>query len=217
MAVIVGLGVIVKLQHNKIDVLTYLEKKWKNNFALQLLDARHWKSKYGNLVVSSVSQSLGYEDAIYSKDEEIERLTKYADKLGIKVKDLQYLLSIQCDTIVDTVIKTRIVSVPEVAEVRYHDTLYLGNSAVYRVMNADDSTSHYIAELGGTLNVYYEPEQKQGKWRIKNLFVAREKRPVISISSGNPLISYKNVKLVVVEKRKIKPKIKPISGSMSSF
>ena len=219
-AALAGLGVIVLLQHNKINLLTFLENRWKSNFASQLVENKLLKNKYEKLVVSSVTQSLDYEDQIFSKEEEIERLSKLAGNLGLEVKDLRYLLSIKADTIVDTIIKTRIVSVPEAAEVRYHDTLYLGTSAVYRVMDPKDSTSRYIAELGGSLNVYMEPEQKQGKWRIRNLFVARSTKPVISVDCDNPLISFKNMKMVVVDKReprKTKKPMKPITSSMASF
>lgn len=199
--IIVGLGISTKLLYNKVELLTYLKNKMENNWISEVRNTWHWKTKYGNEVASSIAQIQTKDEIINSKDIEIKKLTENAKKLGIKIKDLQYMLSINFDTIIDTVVHTHIVSVPGETEVRYYDTLYIGNSAIYHMFDMNDSTSHYRMEMAGTLYVYYEPGKKEGKWKIKNIFVARKRLPIISVTSDNPLINLKGVKMVIVDKK----------------
>lgn len=199
--VIVGLGISNKIFYDKAQMFKYLKERMENNWVSEMRNTWHWKTKYGNEVASSIAQMQTKEEIINSKDKEIKKLTETAGKLGIRIKDLQYMLSINFDTIIDTVVKTSVVSIPGEPQVKYYDTLYIGNSAIYHTFNLNDSTSHYRMEMAGTLYVYYEPGKKEGKWKIKNIFVARKRLPVISATSDNPLINLKGVKMVVVRKK----------------
>jgi len=199
--IIIGLGVTSKVLYNKVEMLSFLKEKMVNNWISEIRNTWHWKTKYGNEVASSIAQMQTKEEIINSKDAEIQKLTENAKKMGIRIKDLQYMLSINFDTIIDTVVHTHIVSVPGEPEVRYYDTVYVGNSAIYHMFNPNDSTSHYRMEMAGTLYVYYEPGKKEGRWRIKNIFVARKRLPIISVTSDNPLINLKGVKMVIVGKK----------------
>jgi hypothetical protein len=129
-------------------------------------------------------------------------LNKYAVRLGKKIKNLEAMIKVTYDTVYDTVIKPTIVYIPGTPYYKEYDTVPIGQSFIYRVYNSKDSTAAYRIDMHGNLYVYYEGNQKQGKWMLKNLIFWRDKLPIISITSDNKLINISHLKMVVIDDRK---------------
>lgn len=199
---IVLLSVTIKLMYNRIDTLKYEKNKWRDNYTAQTLETWKWKTKTGEVVASSVAEILTKNEIIDSKDHDIQKLNEYAGKLDIKIKNLQAMISVSLDTVHDTIVRPDVVYLPGGKEYIMYDTVPIGKSFIYRVFNSTDSLARYRVELRGNLYLYYEGEQKQGKWKLINLFVWREKLPIISAVSDSPLINVQHMKMVVIDKKK---------------
>lgn len=196
------IGIMTYLYQQK-ETYRYESERWNNNYKAQVIESWKWKTKTGEVVTSSIVERLKKDEIINSKDKDIQKLNEYADKLGKKTKNLEHLLSIKVGVQIDTVLKPEFVFTPGKTEYKEYDTLSLNkDSYIYRIFDSSDSLAHYQVQIGGTFYLYYEKDQKQGKWKVKNILKPREKLPIISVVSDNPILKVDRVKMVVVDKRK---------------
>lgn len=200
--IIILMAVTIKVIWEQKETYKYESGKWRDNYASQTLDTWKWKSKAGQLASSAVAEKLTKDQIIKSKDKDIRDLNKYADKLDKKIKDLEWMMKVNIDTIHDTVVRPTIVYIPGTPYYKQYDTVPIGSSFIYREYNSKDSTARYRVDMRGNLYIYYEGDQKQGEWTLKNIIFWRDKLPVITITSDNSSININKIKPVIIDDRK---------------
>ena len=197
---IISLSAAISILTSKVKELKEDNVRLESNYTAQTDSVHKWVTKYGDLVSENIAEKLKVNEILGSRDKEIIKLKNYVDRLGIKIKNLEFMLSIGIDSNVDTTANVQILYLPGETKYETFDTLRIGESYIYRRHLSGDSLAKYKIHLGGSLYVFYEGGKKQGKWKLRNLFIWRKKLPIISITSDNSLLNIKDMKLVVIEK-----------------
>lgn len=196
---LLGIFYIMTLR-SQLQQAKYDAAKYKSNYESEVLQTKIYRLKTGEIVAEAQARLLKSQEIIDSKEKKIQELVEYADKLNLKVKDLEFMISIAIDTTVHHDTKPIIIHEPGTTAYKEYDTLRIDSSYIYRLYDSKDSLAHYSIHLGGSLFVYFDDSQKEGKWKLVNLFKKRETHPIVTVTSNNSLLNLKDVKMVVVDK-----------------
>ena len=171
----------------------------ETNFTSVTSDIKKYKDENGNLVAEIVALKLTKQEIENSKDKEIVGLKKQAEILGIRIKDLEFALATNFKIIVDTVIEPVIVF-QNGEKIKMRDTIREGLSYIYRDYDFISNKAKYTINIEGNIYVYYEGMKKQGNWRLINIFVPREKLPILTLSSDNKWLDFNKIKFFTLKK-----------------
>ena len=171
----------------------------ETNFTSITSDIKKYKDENGNLVAEIVALKLTKQEIENSKDKEIVGLKKQAEILGIRIKDLEFALATNFKIIVDTVIEPVIVF-QNGEKIKMRDTIREGLSYIYRDYDFISNKAKYTINIEGNIYVYYEGMKKQGNWRLINIFVPREKLPILTLSSDNKWLDFNKIKFFTLKK-----------------
>ena len=138
---------------------------------------------------------------VTQKDAESKRQQREINALGIKNKNLKAIVEVQMD-IVDS-LKGVIYKIPiynidsigDTVSVNYveRDTATIQTLTIYRTRYSWEDTSRYKINYSPKLSAYASRE-KEGKWKLVNLFKWRRKYDVIRIFSNDSILKTTEIK-----------------------
>ena len=190
-------GYVVYLR-SQLEKERYEHNRWENNYNSEVYQSHIYHLQSGEQVAEAQAQVLTQKEITKSKDKELSELKKYAEKLNIKIKNLENMVLVHYDTIIDTTFYP--IFLPIEGGYKEIDSLVIDSSYIKREFNSVTKLAHYSIHLGGSIYIYYEPAKKEGKWKLINIFVWRKKAPTVTVTSNSKLLNFKGVKMVIIEK-----------------
>lgn len=198
---LVVLGLVVSL----CGVIYYLI----NALAWQKEETSRWKGNYTAQVVKtiqvndSLSRSrtilLTQNDYIRSSDSIIASQRNDLDKLGVKVKDLQSASTIVITGSKDTITIPVVYWLPGDTVKVEIDSLIIGKLEIRRQKQSNNAYARWDVDYNPTLRIYIH-DIKEGRWKIKNLFIPRKKYQVADVLSDDKFIDIKSAIVVQIKK-----------------
>lgn len=170
-------------------------KRQLGNYNAQVYATQFWQTKNGENVARTALINLTSRELKYTKDKEIVELKTVAKNAGIKIRKLEYMLSIKADTvfIIDSIPVEKVLINDRWV---YIDTLNIGDLHIKRVQDVELMTAKYEVKYNPTIYVYVS-WSKEDKWRLKNLFVPRTKTYFVDVITKDKLLNVTGVKAVV--------------------
>lgn len=190
-----GIKVLIEQNNRLKQEKTRLE----TNITGLTTELKKSKDENGNLMVEVVALKMSKSEVEKIKDKEIQKLVNQAKVSDIRIKDLEFALLTNYSIIVDTVIEPVIVF-ESGSPIKMLDTIQQGESHIYRNYDFIKNEAKYDIKIAGNIYGYYEGMKKQGKWRFINIFVPRDRLPVMTLVSDNKWLDFNSIKFVVLKK-----------------
>jgi len=134
-----------------------------------------------------------------TKDVQIQTMTEKARRQGLKIKDLEYLVSIGGDFNMDSIVPIVLDTVHFTRDnYIYIDSISVGDFRLKRTQAINSLESHYNINYTPTLYLSIS-HYKDGPWRVRNIFHKRDIRYRATITSSDNLLKPKELKIIKVD------------------
>ena len=195
----IALGLVTYFSLNKINKLQIDNTRLQNNYEAQVKETMIWKTHDSLNVATAQEFILTYKEALKSSDSKIQELIKTNKSLGNRLKNVEYALRIEADTVIDTVIKPVYIHTHDSVFIE-RDSLVIGKLTLRRDKVIGSDSAFYKIEYNPILSGFIHTH-KEGKWKIKNIFIPREVNTYVDITSDDKLLNVKDVKLIKFKKK----------------
>lgn len=192
------LGISAKLLYDQNQRLKEDNTRLEDNYIAQVEQTVRWKLADSTNVATAKQLLLTAREAMESKDAEIQKLVATNKKLGNKIKNLEYALSIESDTTFDTITNVVEVRVYDTV-VREIDSLTIGKLTIVRERDFPKPIAKYSVRYNPVISAFIHTH-KEGKWKIKNIFKPRKVTNYVDVVSDDKLINVKNITLLKLKK-----------------
>lgn len=158
-----------------------------------------WTNKFGDVVVEKSALMLTQNEFRNSTNETINTLKSKLEANGVKIKKLEYALSVETDFNADSIvpiITDTLHTNDSVFIVQRLDSLTIGDFKLIRVEL--NNASHYNISYKPTLYIGIS-HYKDGKWRLRNLFHKRDIRYKVIISSSDKMLKPKDIQIIKID------------------
>jgi len=157
-----------------------------------------WTNKFGEVVAEKSALMLTQNEFKNSTNEKIETLKSKLKANDVKIKNLEYALSVEvgfdADSIVPIITDTLRIN-DSVFVVQRLDSLVIGDFKLtrYEINNTSDYKITYKPTLYIAISHY-----KNGKWKLRNLFHRRDIRYKATVSSSDDMLKPKDIQIIKV-------------------
>ena len=191
---VVTLSVAFAVALGRIHTLHTTIATLNNNITVMGEHTKFRIDKQGKTIAERNALELTSEQLRNSSDSTIQVLNKNIANQGVKIKNLEYAISVKTGMRIDTTVITRIDSVDRL-HIQYIDTLNIGDFHLRRSQEVGHMESKYAITYTPTLYITIE-RYKEGSWRIRNLFHRRPIRYKTTINSSDKLLAPKEILIV---------------------
>ena len=161
MLLLIGIGI------NRYKNILRLNDKFAQNIEADSHNSDLWRNNYGQLVISSNAKLLTLKEAKTTSDSIVTKLLNENTRLGNKLSRTEYLLGLQTNMNIDTIVKVTTITINDTL-FKYIDSLKISSFELTRVQlsNSDTASYHieYHPKIYLSINWY-----KLGKWKLKNI------------------------------------------------
>lgn len=148
--------------------------------------------EYGRTITDLKVLTVNYTTLANSSDAKIQKLLKTTKDQDIKLKNINYLLSIESGLQIDTTVITRVDTVSELIIQRL-DSLEIGSFKLRRIQLNDFNPKYKISYTPTLTATIYD--YKIGHWKLKNLFIKRPIGYKLNIVASDSLLKPTDVKI----------------------
>jgi hypothetical protein len=169
-------------------------RRLEHNELVGNINTKIWTNKYGEVVAEGLAREMTNNEIINSKNKSINILTDKVKQQGIKIKNVEYQLSIALGLSIDTLIITKHDTIIKDGKVIVNnvDNLTIGDFKLVRTQQVNTNNSHYEISYTPTLYISIS-HYKEGKWRLRNLFHKRDVRYKATITTSDSLLKPKEI------------------------
>ena len=158
-----------------------------------------WKNKFNDFVAEASASQMKLGEIIKSNNEEIQTLVTKSKQQGIKIKNLEYLVSIGSDFNMDSIVPIVLDTVHFTRDnYIYIDSISVGDFRLKRTQLINSLESHYNISYTPTLYLSIS-HYKDGNWKLRNIFHKRDIRYKATVSSSDNLLKPSNIQIIKAE------------------
>ena len=190
---------VIITKENKKNI--ELREIYKSNYEAQVIQTTKWYIDDSIQSAKLQEITLSKKELLESRDKSIQDLVAYNKKLGNKIKQLEYALSVALNSNADTTVPIThdTITIQGKPVVRELDSLTIGKPNIKRIHVVGTDSAQYSVIYNPTLYGYIS-WYKEGKWKFKNIFKPRNVIYQAEITSDDKFINID--KVLLIRKRK---------------
>lgn len=200
-ATILGLLVTIVTLISSMNKIKEDRDRQENNYKAQVTQTITWKDKYGREVATTYQIKLSAKELKHSKDSIIRQLMDNNKRLDNKIRTTESMLALELSAKgkatnrIDTVWKYINGKVTKL------ETDTLEDSLLYLTWVRDIKTDiidyqYNLKPITINLDINYE---KEGKWKLINIIIPRDKIYKVDVTSSNEKIRFNYVKFIKIK------------------
>lgn len=187
-------GVLAKVKV-LLDVEHANAERMTNNFDIAKGQIIHWTNDSKQEVYAREALELKANELSNAADSSIQLLTKIIRQQGVKIKNLDYELSIESGLQIDTITNVRVDTVNRIIQ-QYVDSIEIGDLHIKHLLFLKGAgyKGRFIASYTPTL--YVSLSSYKDKWKLMNLFHKRDVKYKCLVTTSDSLLKPKAIEVI---------------------
>lgn len=157
----------------------------KQNLEAANHNTEQWRNDYGELVTTSLVEITSLRSDLMQSDANNKKLIDANKRMGIKLRNTEYLLGIKAKVEIDTIIKVDLIHINDTL-FKEIDSLQIESFKLIRTKFSDNNKAKYKIsykpELTASINTF-----KKDRWKFHNIFIPRQKYYKIDLIANDSI------------------------------
>jgi len=198
--VLLGVAILsIVLLNRRANKLRDDAERMSFNFSIANQQITRWRTVEGNYVARQEALELKAKELEKVKDSSIIALHNIIKKQGVKVKNLEYELSIESGLQIDTIVEVKVDTIDryirqmidsiEIGDLKLRHMLFLKGDKYYGKFTASYTPTLYVG-----ISTYKDA------WRFKNIFHRRDVKYQCIVTTSDSLLKPKSMQIIKLDK-----------------